>query len=75
MFADEQTSSSSRSRGERPKADTRGVNLSAAGACVRAANGANLPHDFALRIQLERVDERCEVMWRRGRDCGVRFKK
>lgn len=50
-------------------------NLSATGACVRTVNGSDLPAEFMLRIHLERIEGRCEVMWQRGRDCGVRFRR
>jgi hypothetical protein len=49
-------------------------NISEGGACLRLLNAADLPETFLLNVPLAGIKVVCEVRWRRGRDCGVRFK-
>lgn len=43
------------------------------GACVRLVGTGQLPDKFHLVSPMEKIDADCVVVWRRGRDCGVRF--
>lgn len=48
-------------------------NTSDDGACVRAVGNGRIPDRFRLVVAMEKIDTDCVVMWRRGRDCGIRF--
>lgn len=43
------------------------------GACVRVVGSGQLPDTFRLSSPMEKIDAHCTVVWRRGRDCGVKF--
>lgn len=43
------------------------------GACVRLVGPGVMPDKFRLVAPMEKIDADCVVVWRRGRDCGVRF--
>jgi hypothetical protein len=47
--------------------------LSDTGALLRLSEVAHVPQRFELIIDLDGLEADCEVMWRRGRDIGVRF--
>jgi hypothetical protein len=46
---------------------------SEAGACVRPVGSWTMPERFRLVAPMEKIDADCVVIWRRGRDCGVKF--
>ena len=48
-------------------------NLSKAGALIQATSTYSIPKEFDLLVELEELDVRCEVVWRRGTKVGVRF--
>lgn len=48
-------------------------NTSDEGACVRPVGSARIPDRFRLVVAMEKIDADCVVIWRRGRDCGIRF--
>lgn len=48
-------------------------NASDEGACVRPVGSAHIPDRFRLVVPMEKIDSECVVIWRRGRDCGIRF--
>ncbi len=48
-------------------------NMSDDGACVRPVGTGNIPDRFRLTSPMEKIDTDCVVIWRRGRDCGVKF--
>jgi hypothetical protein len=48
-------------------------NTSDEGACVRPVGSGHIPDRFRLIVPMEKIDAACVVMWRRGRDCGIRF--
>lgn len=43
------------------------------GACVRSVGSGTIPDRFRLVAPMEKIDTDCVVIWRRGRDCGVKF--
>jgi hypothetical protein len=47
--------------------------LSDAGALLRLSEAAHVPQKFELIVELDGLEADCEVVWRRGRDLGVRF--
>ncbi len=48
-------------------------NTSEDGACVRSVGTGSIPDRFRLVAPMEKIDADCVVIWRRGRDCGVKF--
>lgn len=48
-------------------------NTSHSGACVRPVGSGSIPDRFRLVVPMEKIDADCVVVWRRGRDCGIRF--
>lgn len=48
-------------------------NMSEKGACVRSVGTGRIPDRFRLVAPMEKIDTDCVVVWRRGRDCGVKF--
>ena len=48
-------------------------NISEAGALIQAASTYFIPQEFNLLVELEGLDAKCEVVWRRGTKVGVRF--
>jgi hypothetical protein len=48
-------------------------NISDGGAGLRFATNILLPPVFTLSVPAEKVDRRCEVMWRDGNRVGVSF--
>jgi hypothetical protein len=48
-------------------------NTSEEGACVRPVGSGSIPDRFRLIVAMEKIDTECVVVWRRGRDCGIRF--
>lgn len=48
-------------------------NSSEDGACVRPVGTATIPDRFRLIAPMEKIDADCVVIWRRGRDCGVKY--
>ena len=48
-------------------------NISDTGARVRSDNVANIPDTFDLIIDLDGLEARCEVVWRKDMEVGVRF--
>jgi hypothetical protein len=47
---------------------------SVGGARLRPLGSVPLPDSFKLTVPMEKIDVTCEVLWRRGSYCGVRFK-
>ncbi len=47
--------------------------LSDTGALLRLSEVAHVPQQFELIVELDGLEADCEVIWRRGRDIGVRF--
>lgn len=47
--------------------------LSETGALLRMSGVANVPDHFELIVELDGLEADCEVVWRQGRDLGVRF--
>jgi hypothetical protein len=47
--------------------------MSQESACVRLVGSGDIPDRFRLVAPMEKIDSECVVVWRRGRDCGVRF--
>jgi hypothetical protein len=47
--------------------------LSDTGALLRLSDVAHVPQRFELIVELDGLEADCEVMWRRGRDLGVKF--
>ena len=47
--------------------------LSDTGALLRLSEVAHVPQHFELIVELDGLEADCEVIWRRGRDIGVRF--
>lgn len=43
------------------------------GARIRIVGSGHIPDTFRLVSQMEKIDAKCTVVWRRGRDCGVKF--
>ncbi len=43
------------------------------GARLRAIGSSQIPDRFRLVSPMEKIDADCVVVWRRGRDCGVKF--
>lgn len=50
-------------------------NMSVDGACVRPVGSGSIPDRFRLVAPMEKIDAQCRVIWRRGRDCGVKFEE
>jgi hypothetical protein len=48
-------------------------NVSIGGACIRFETNILLPPVFTLSVPAEKVDRRCELMWRDGNRIGVSF--
>jgi hypothetical protein len=46
---------------------------STTGACVRLVGSGQIPDKFRLVSQMEKIDAQCVVIWRRGRDSGIKF--
>lgn len=44
------------------------------GACVRLVGTGTIPDRFRLVAAMEKIDEECVVIWRRGRDCGLEYR-
>ncbi len=49
------------------------TNLSSAGARLQVASGIGIPNDFVLRRDFDGVELPCFVIWRTGRQLGVKF--
>jgi len=49
------------------------TNLSVAGARLQVASGIGIPNDFVLRRDFDGVELPCHVIWRSGRQLGVKF--
>jgi hypothetical protein len=47
--------------------------LSATGARLRADNSIAIPDTFELIVELDGLEARCEVVWRRDGEVGVKF--
>jgi hypothetical protein len=47
--------------------------LSGTGAHLRVEGTLNVPNSFELIIQLDGLEARCEVVWRKDNEIGVRF--
>jgi hypothetical protein len=47
--------------------------ISSTGASLEAANFAEVPDNFTLVIEMETVERRCRVVWRKKTRVGVRF--
>ncbi len=47
--------------------------LSDTGALLRLSEVAHVPQRFELIVELDGLEADCEMIWRRGRDIGVRF--
>jgi hypothetical protein len=43
------------------------------GARIRIVGSGHIPDSFRLVSLMEKIDADCTVVWRRGRDCGVKF--
>jgi hypothetical protein len=43
------------------------------GARIRIVGSGHIPDSFRLVAPMEKIDANCVVVWRRGRDCGVKF--
>ena len=48
-------------------------NTSDLGACLRPIGSGTIPDRFRLVVAMEKIDSECVVVWRRGRDCGIRY--
>ncbi|MBX9862267.1 MAG: PilZ domain-containing protein [Hyphomicrobium sp.] len=48
-------------------------NSSKSGACLRLVAAGEIPDTFRLVSPMEKIDADCVVVWRRGRDCGIKF--
>ena len=48
--------------------------ISSTGASLEATNFAEIPDDFTLVIEMETVERRCRVIWRKKTRVGVRFR-
>jgi hypothetical protein len=53
--------------------DARILDISLSGARLETLYGASIPSRFTLRALRDGRDHRVEVIWRRGREVGVRF--
>jgi hypothetical protein len=47
--------------------------ISPNGACIRLVGSGQIPDKFHLSSPMEKIDANCVVIWRRGRDCGIKF--
>ena len=47
--------------------------MSAIGASIEVADAMNVPDRFSLVLEMESAARKCEVMWRRERQLGVKF--
>jgi hypothetical protein len=47
--------------------------MSATGASIEVADAMNVPDHFSLVLEMESAARKCEVMWRRERQLGVKF--
>jgi hypothetical protein len=47
--------------------------VSKTGARVKLVSPGSIPDRFKLVAALEKINADCVVVWRRGKDCGVRF--
>ena len=68
----------SRRKHPRRRSDAPGIpctleNISDGGAGLRFETNILLPPVFTLSVPAEKVDRRCEVMWRDGNRVGVSF--
>jgi hypothetical protein len=48
-------------------------NLSATGAAIEVPDFTGIPDHFGLTLEMESVERRCQVMWRRKSRIGIRF--
>lgn len=46
---------------------------SEAGVRLRVLRQIEVPDRFKLSVPMEKIDAECQVLWRRGKDIGVRF--
>jgi len=47
--------------------------ISTSGARIKSTHCANIPDSFELIIDLDGMEVKCEVVWRRANEMGVRF--
>lgn len=48
-------------------------NLSSTGAQLRIDGTLNVPTTFELLVELDGLEARCEIVWRKDKEIGVRF--
>ena len=49
------------------------INLSAGGARLNVMSPGDLPDEFLLTVEADDLKHKCQVVWRKGDEVGVRF--